>query len=177
MLKGGGPGDTRDLSILLAARMLIAAGIEDTEESALRRVGEALASGAGLEVFRRIVENQGGDPRVVDDYSLLPSAPDEVRVPAPADGFLMLESEGIGRAAVALGAGRATLADTVDPGVGIELLASAGTPVRAGDAVLLVRHRASHGLAHARDLLHRAVSISEAPPIDRPLVVERITHD
>ncbi|HJR61314.1 MAG TPA: thymidine phosphorylase [Vicinamibacterales bacterium] len=176
VLKGRGPEDTRDLSIVLAARMLIAAGIESAEEAAGSRIRAALASGAGLEVFRRIVENQGGDPRVIDEYARLPSAPDEDRVRAPADGFVTLESEGIGRAAVALGAGRATLADTVDPGVGIEVKIRAGTPVRAGDVVLLVRHRAGRGLAHARDLLHQAVGISEVPPVERSLIVERITH-
>ena len=69
-----------------------------------RRVRGALASGAGLDVFRTIIENQGGDPRVIDDYGLLPSAPDEDRIPALADGYVSLESEAIGRAAVALGA-------------------------------------------------------------------------
>jgi pyrimidine-nucleoside phosphorylase len=177
VLKGGGPDDTRELSVVLASRMLIVAGIETDEAVADARIRRALASGGGLEVFRRVIENQGGDPRVVDDDRLLPSAPDEDRVLAPASGFVSLESEGIGRAAVALGAGRATLDDTVDPGVGIEVLATAGTRVRAGDVVLLVRHRAGRGLAHARSLLTTAISITEAPPLQRPLILERITHD
>jgi pyrimidine-nucleoside phosphorylase len=176
VLKGRGPDDTRELSVLLAVRMLIVAGVEADEGRAERRVRGALASGAGLEVFRRIVQNQGGDPRVLDDYTRLPSSPDEDRVLASADGYVALESEGIGRAAVALGAGRAALDDVVDHGVGIEIVARAGTAVRAGDAVLLVRHRAGRGLTHARGLLHRAVRISEAAPPERPLVLERITH-
>ena len=176
VLKGRGPADTRDLSVLLAVRMLLVAGLAADEIEAQQRVRTALDSGAGLEVFRAIVENQGGDPRVVDDYARLPLAPDEDRLVAPADGYVALESEGIGRAAVTLGAGRAALDDIVDPGVGIEILSPAGTGVRAGDGVLLVRHRGGRGLAEARRLLHTAVTIGEAAPMERPLVLERITH-
>ena len=176
VLKGRGPDDTRELSVMLAARMLIAAGVESDDAEADRQVRQALRSGAGLEVFRRVVENQGGDPRAIDDYARLPSAPDEEPVTATADGHVLLESEAIGRAAVALGAGRATLDDVVDPGVGIEIVAPHGASVRAGDVVLLVKHRGGRGLAPARALLEDGVRISEAAPLERPLIVERITH-
>ena len=176
VLKGRGPDDTRELSMVLAARMLIVAGIETDQPEADRQVRRALETGAGLEVFRRVVENQGGDPRALDDYTLLPGAPDEDRVVAPADGHVLLESEAIGRAAVALGAGRATLDDVVDPGVGIEIVATHATRVRAGEVVLLVKHRDGRGLAPARALLEEGVRISETPPPERPLIVERIMH-
>ena len=97
-------------------------------------------------------------------------------VTANADGYVTLESEGIGRAAVALGAGRATLDDAVDPGVGIEILAGQGTRVAAGEPVLLVRHRDARGLDSAAALLADAVIISATPPPARPLIVETITH-
>jgi thymidine phosphorylase len=114
---------------------------------------------------------------VVDDYTRLPAAPDEDRILAPAAGFVSLESGDIGRAAVALGAGRAVLEDVVDPGVGIEVVAGHGTAVRAGDVVLLVRHRAGRGLAEARALLHVAARIGAAPGVRDALIVERITDD
>jgi thymidine phosphorylase len=177
VLKGGGPDDTRDLSIVLAARMLIVAGIERDEAAAERRIRGALTSGAGLEVFRRVIDNQGGDPRVIDDYGRLPSAPDEDRILALTAGFVSLEPESIGRAAVALGAGRATLEEPIDPGVGVEIIARAGAQVAAGDVVLLVHHRGGRGLAHARRLLQKAVGIGDAPPAQRPLILERITHE
>lgn len=176
VLKGRGPDDTRELSVVLAARMLIVARIAGDEAEADRQVRRALESGAALELFRRIVENQGGDPRVIDDYALMPSAPDEDRVAADADGYVALESEAIGRAAVALGAGRAQLDDVVDPGVGIEIVARHGTEVRAGDAVLLVKHRNGRGLEHARRLLKLGVSITRTAPEVQPLIVEKIMH-
>ena len=176
VLKGGGPDDTRELAVALAARMLVVAGVERDPAAAETRVRHALRSGAGLDVFRRIIENQGGDPRVVDDHALLPQARGEHRVTANADGYVTLESEGIGRAAVALGAGRATLDDAVDPGVGIEILAGQGARVAEGEPVLLVRHRDARGLDRAAALLADAVIISATPPPARPLIVETITH-
>ena len=177
VLKGQGPEDTRELSVLLAARMLVRGGVVGDEAQAVERVQAAIGSGAGLDVFRRIIENQGGDPRVLDDYGRLPSAPDESVVGAPRAGFVAgLEAESIGRAAVALGAGRVRLEDAVDHGVGIRVAAPVGTEVREGDAILVVTHRGGRGLADARQLLEHAIVIAEGAPAPRPLIVERITH-
>src|SRR5207244_1112885 len=71
-LKGNGPADLTDLSVLLAAKMVALAGLAATDAEAEAKVRASLASGAGLEVFRRCIEQQGGDPRVIDDYKLLP---------------------------------------------------------------------------------------------------------
>jgi thymidine phosphorylase len=65
----------------------------------------------------------------------------------------------------------------VDPGVGIEITAPPGTSVRAGDVVMVVRHRAGRGLAEATSLLEAAVVIGNSPPASQSLVVERITED
>ena len=176
VLKGRGPKDTTDLSVALAARMLLLGGVHADEASAERAVWDAIASGAGLDVFRQIIENQGGDPRVIDDYNRLPSTPHEHAVKAPRTGFVVLHAELVGRAAVALGAGRERLEDIVDPAVGIELLAPQGTMVQAGDAVLLVRYRGDARLKDAVRLLDEALRIEETPPVSRPLILERITH-
>jgi pyrimidine-nucleoside phosphorylase len=171
-LKGCGPADLEQLSVRLAARMLIVAGISKDDRDADSRVRAAIASGAGLEKFRQIVEHQGGDPRVVDDYGRLPSAPDVAVVEAPRAGYVSrLEAECIGRAAVALGAGRSRMDDVIDHGVGIALRAVPGDRVAAGDAILEVRHRQERGLQAALPLLQQAIEIADAPPASRPLVV------
>src|SRR5207247_1660713 len=74
-LKGRGPKDLTDLSVLLAARMVKLAGLAADDAEAETKVRAALDSGAGLEVFRKCIEQQGGDPRVVDDSRRLPTAP------------------------------------------------------------------------------------------------------
>ena len=175
-LKGSGPSDLEQLSVLLAARMLIAAGLEHDEAAAERRIRTVLQSGAGLEKFGAIIEFQGGDRRVIDRYDRLPSAPDRHEVKASRDGYVnALYAEPIGRAAVALGAGRGKLDDVIDPGVGIEVVATVGSQVRAGDAILRVHHRSGRGLPDALPLLADAVQVGDQPPAALAIVVERVT--
>jgi pyrimidine-nucleoside phosphorylase len=177
-LKGEGPDDLEALSVALAARMLVLAGVTADEAAAEDNVRRALASGEALEVFRRIVQNQGGDPRAVDDYRRLPAAPDEHVVGAARRGYVSeLRAEHIGRAAVALGAGRARIDDAIDHGVGIAVAAPRGAEVKAGDAILVVRHRGGRGLDEALPLLEEAIAIAEAPPATRPLVLETVRED
>jgi pyrimidine-nucleoside phosphorylase len=174
-LKGRGPEDLEQLSVILAARMLVLAGVASDSIDAEARVRKALASGAGLEVFRRIVEHQGGDPRVVDDYSRLPASPDDHPITATRPGFVTaIHAEHVGRAAVCLGAGRAKLDDEIDHGVGVTVIAPCGAAVREGETVLLVRHRGGRGLADALPLLEEAVSIGDDDPAERPLILERL---
>jgi pyrimidine-nucleoside phosphorylase len=178
VLKGNGPKDLEDLSVLLAARMLVLAGLDVNEASAISRARAAISSGKALEIFGRVIENQGGDRRVLEDYSLLPSAPDESILPAPRRGYVgALKAEAIGRAAVALGAGRARIDDVIDPAVGIRVAAHVGAEVARGDAVLVLRHRAGRGVSEAMDLLQDAIRIDDEPPPAISLIVDRITED
>jgi len=171
VLKGGGPGDVKALSVLLASMLVRLSGLEATADAAERRVLAALASGAGLEKLRAIIEHQGGDPAVVDDYGRLPSAPDAELVRAPRAGHLCgLHAGLIGRAAMALGAGRARVDDRVDPAVGVRVLARPGDEVSAGTPVVELRHRGGHGLVEAVALARDAIEIGEEPPAPGPLV-------
>ena len=174
-LKGRGPADVTALSVQLAARMVRLAGVAEDAGEAGRLVRRALESGAGLEKWREIVAHQGGDPRTVDDYRLLPSAPARHLVRAPRGGFLWeLDAERLGRASVALGAGRSRVEDAVDPGVGIVAHAAPGDPLREGEPVLEVHYRDDAGLAAALALLEGAVAMGDEPPAVPPLVVEEI---
>jgi pyrimidine-nucleoside phosphorylase len=173
-LKGRGPKDLEELSVRLAARMLVLARLAPDDAEATRRVRAALTSGAGLEKFREIIGGQGGDPRVIDDYARLPQARHEALVEAPTAGHVArLDAEFVGRAAVALGAGRDRVDSVIDHGVGIEILAPLGGQVRAGDPVLRLRYNAPEQLAAARPLVDAAFTIGEAP-VAAPLVHEVI---
>jgi pyrimidine-nucleoside phosphorylase len=174
-LKGNGPKDVEALSVELAARMLVVSGTERDRARAEARVRAAVGDGRGLAKLKQIVENQGGDPRAIDDYSRLPSAPDRDRITAARDGVMVaIEAERVGRAAVALGAGRDRLDATIDPGVGLMILTPPGSRVRAGEAVIEIHHRGGRGLAEARELLAGAVEIAESVPPRRPLILDRV---
>jgi pyrimidine-nucleoside phosphorylase len=174
-LKGRGPGDLESLSVTLAARMVRLGGLAETDGEAETKVRAALKSGAGLEKFRQIVEQQGGDPRIVDDYSRLPHSPHRSTVGADRAGYVVdLDAEKIGIGAMRLGAGRNRAEDPVDHAVGVVVLAPVGARVDAGDSVLEVHYRDERLLGTALPLLRAAVSIGDEAPTWVSLVLEEV---
>jgi thymidine phosphorylase len=176
VLKGRGPADLIEISLELTARMLVLGGAATTVADGTARARAAIDSGAGLERFRQIVEHQGGDPRVVDDYSRLPAAPERHVVKAPRAGFVSrLDAELVGRASVMLGAGRDRVQDPVDPAVGIMVLAAPGTRVKAGDGILELHYRDRARLASAEPLAGRAIVMADVPPPRTPLILGEVS--
>jgi pyrimidine-nucleoside phosphorylase len=175
VLKGKGPSDLIEISVELTARMLMLGGAAADRVEGQARVRGALASGAGLERFRQIVDQQGGDPHVVDDYSRLPAAPERHLVTAPGTGYLArLDAELVGRASVALGAGRDRVEDPVDRAVGIVVLVKPGDHVQAGDPILELHYRDCARLAAALPLAKRSIALGDARPAPRPLLVGEV---
>jgi pyrimidine-nucleoside phosphorylase len=174
VLKGGGPQDLVEVSVELTARMLVLGHVANDLTAARHKVRDAIGSGAGLERLRRIIEIQGGDPRVVDDYSRLPHVDSHETVTAPRDGFLTrIDAELVGKASVILGAGRDRVEDAVDFAVGLLVLAKPGASVRAGDPVFEVHYRDPARLERARALLMQAMEFGAiAPPPARLILGE-----
>jgi pyrimidine-nucleoside phosphorylase len=175
VLKGRGPADLVDLSVELAARMLVLGGVAADRSEAERKVRGAITSGAGLERFRWIIEQQGGDPHVVDDYGRITAAPERDVVRAPRQGFLAgLDAALVGRASVALGAGRDRVEDSIDHAVGIMVVAKTDAQLRAGDPVLELHYRDRARLGAATALASQAIKIEDNQPSIKPLVVGEV---
>jgi pyrimidine-nucleoside phosphorylase len=174
VLKGRGPADLVDVSIELTARMLVLGRVADDLADGEKQARDAIASGAGLERFRKIIEMQGGDPRVVDEYHRLPHAPDRHLVTANRGGFLAtLDAELVGRASAALGAGRDRVDDPVDGGVGVIVKAKPGDALAPGAPVLELHYRDRVRLDAALALATRAITIGDTrPPAGRLIVGE-----
>jgi thymidine phosphorylase len=163
-LKGRGPKDLTRLSVRLAARMLVLAGVAPDTEPAEARIHEVIASGAGVEKFRQIIAWQGGDPKVVDDYNRLPSAPTRHVVKASRAGYLeSIDAEKLGRATMMLGAGRVRVEAEIDPGVGAMLEAIPGQPLAEGDPILTLHVNDESSLARAVALIEEAIQIDDVP--------------
>lgn len=174
-LKGQGPQDLTDLSVLLAARMVRLAGLVADDTEATAKVRTALDSGAGLEVFRRCIEEQGGDPRVIDDYSRLPTAPRVMEVVANQPGYLTEVTAGaVGVASMVLGGGRERAEDGIDHAVGVVCRAKPGDMVRAGQPVFEVHYRRTARMLDALPLIEEAFRITDEPPAELPLVLEEM---
>ena len=159
----------------LTVPLLVLGRVAGTPAEARRLAQKAIDSGSALDKFRSIVEIQGGDPRVVDDVSRLPSVKQRHLVQATRSGYISrMDAELIGRASVALGAGRDRVEDSVDPAVGILVNAKPGKKVSAGETVLEVIYRDRDRLDSALDLIKRAIVIKDKAPARRPLIVGEV---
>jgi pyrimidine-nucleoside phosphorylase len=175
-LHGHPPPDLATVTYALGAEMLLLAGVAATHEDAHARMREAIASGRAAERFRAIIAAQGGDPRVVDDVSLLPSSPVKTEYRAARDGIVQrVEPRTIGHGVVALGGGRRAMHDVVDPSVGFDILVKPNVTVAAGDVVAIIHAADDAGSAVGRNVLDAAISIGDEPVNVLPLVSHRIT--
>jgi pyrimidine-nucleoside phosphorylase len=178
ILQGRGEVEVRQIVVFLATRMVLLAGLAVSQAEAEVRVASTLSSGAGLEKLRAIIQQQGGDPRVIDDPTLLPAAPQQLDFCADRSGYWHgFEAEQVGRAAVLLGAGRDRADQPVDPAVGIEIHAPprTGHKVRAGERLATLHYRDPSRLEMAQALLTRAAGIHAAPPNHVPPILEILT--
>lgn len=171
VLNGHGPDDVTELTMAFGEAMLKLGGIEGGR----RRLEGAIESGTALEKFIEVTIAHGGDPRMIEDTSLLPRAPKEGVIAAPYDGYVTrCDALTIGAAGVRLGAGRAKKDDTIDPGVGISVMAKLGDRVSAGDPLAVVRYTEDARWADQRQHLASAWEISSEGVKPPPLMTERI---
>jgi thymidine phosphorylase len=157
--------------------MLLAAGLAASPEDGYEVAKGALREGRGAERMTRMVEAQGGDPRVVEDPSLIPAAPHRETVEALEHGFVQgVDPLALGYGVVELGGGRRQIHDDVDPRVGFLLHVAPGDPVEVGQPLGEVHAAEPDGLVRGRAVLGKAVGLGpEAPAMNPPLVRERVS--
>ena len=176
VLRGEGPADLVEVTMALGIEMLSVAGVETDPDRARALLEKTRTSGRALEVFARVIEAQGGDPKVTQDPgSVLPRAPHRTDLTATGAGFLQeLDALKIGVAAMRLGAGRERKEDTIDPAVGITVLARPGAQVELGQPILRLSYRHPARLEEALSVLDGAIEIGEEKPESKALVLERV---
>lgn len=178
-LHGRGPSDLVDLAVELTAWMIALAegesGVDDRLPQSRATARGHLDSGAALDVFRRVVEAQGGDPRVVDDPSSIPRGSEESVVRADRSGYVArIDAEELGWVGMRLGAGREHLSAPVDHGVGLMMEARLGDDVRAGDVLCRAIGRDATAVAAAARECLAAIVVDDCAPTEEPLVLETI---
>ncbi|OFW40571.1 MAG: thymidine phosphorylase [Acidobacteria bacterium RIFCSPLOWO2_12_FULL_67_14b] len=177
VLKGHGPADLTALVIRLGTRMVCLAEKARSDDEAEAKVRAALASGAALEKLRLLIKWQGGDPAVVDDPGRLPAAALGYHLKAERSGYVTaLDALLIGRAAVALGAGRDKKGDAVDLSAGILLRKKPGEPVTAGDTLMELRYNDPSRLDAAVALAKQAAVI-EDQAVPEPALILGWVHE
>jgi len=167
VLAGGGPPDVVELTLVLAREMLAAAGRGDVDPA------DALMDGRAMDVWRRMIIAQGGDPSAT-----LPVARETHQILAPGSGVLtQLDALQVGIAAWRLGAGRARKEDKVQAGAGIEMHAKPGAVLRAGDPLMTLHTDTPERFDRAIEALDGAYFIApeDSRPDLLPLVIDRIS--
>ena len=176
-LRGEGPPDLMEVTYALAAEMLVLGGLADDRVSAHDTLARAIASGAAAEKFKEVIEAQGGNPAVVDDPALLPQAEAIELFRAPRRGLIaQIEPRAVGRGIIALGGGRTTMEDAVDPGVGFVITVKPGDWVEAGEPIASVFARDEAGLRAGAGALREAIRIGDEAEPPLPLISHRVTE-
>ena len=177
-LKGRGPKDFMKLCETLGSYMLVSSKIANDYEDGVRRIKEALDSGAALEKFKEFVANQGGNPNVADDYSLLPNASNIVEIKSDKTGFIdKIEAEAVGVSAMILGAGRETKDDELDLSAGIVLKKKVGDFVNEGETLALMHFNRENKFEDAKERLKNAYIISDKQSQPKRLIYGVVTKD
>lgn len=174
-LRGQGPADLKELSIVLAAHMLVLGDRYSSLDSAVADVREILDSGRGWDKFKQMVAAQGG---ILDykriDYGL-PIARFAAEVRADKDAYVSgLNALEVGRTAMLLGAGREQLDDNIDYTAGVKLTKKYGDYVTAGEVIATVYSNDNARLDVARQKVLNAYQFSDHHPDPRPLLIDTI---
>ncbi len=172
VLAGGGPSEVVELTLALAREMLAVAGRDGTDPA------DRLADGSAMDVWRRMISAQGGDPDAD-----LPTGRESQQLLAPVTGMLTrLDALAVGVAAWRLGAGRARKEDPVQAGAGVLLHAKPGEHVEAGTPLLTLYTdeparfpRAEAALVDAFDILEPDQDSPPTPPWPRDIVLARLS--
>lgn len=176
-LKGEGPEDLEELSLILASQMVVLAGKAKDLDEAKEKLKEVIKNGKAIEKFKTLIKAQGGDERIVDDFSLLPQAKYKIEILAEEEGFVSEEiADELGVAAMLLGAGRATKEDKIDYSVGLVLNKKVGDEVKKGEKLLTIHsNKEEKEILPIIEKIKKAIKISPAAQAPK-LVYEIITE-
>lgn len=176
VLKGEGDERLRELSLQLAAWMMVSGGYEKEIPYAYERAKSTIDKHLALDKMAMWVESQGGNKESVYEGTGLKKASRQKKVYAEEDGFLYcVDATEVGKAALILGAGRVQKEDKIDLGAGIELLAQDGEWVEKGKAFAILHYEEEEKALQAEKILKKAYEIKNAKMDSKALIKKVIT--
>lgn len=174
VLKGKGPSDLKELTLILGTQMLTLALGEDEREARLR-CKRALEDGTAFLKFKEMVEAQGGDSSCADNPERLPSANAVYEIRAKKSGYIAeMDCALIGKTATLLGAGREKKGDPIDLSAGIVLAKKTGDYVHMGEILAYLHTNRAEKLGEAENMYLSAIVCSDSPVEKEPLVYKII---
>lgn len=175
VLKGNSHGRLFELSVELSTEV-VSQGLQLEYDVAKARVLDALTSGKALETFTKMVQYQGGNPHVVEDYTLMGKARYSYPVKCKVSGYVQaIASESVGMVSLELGAGRHTKSDSIDYSAGIVFHYCVGDWVSAGDTIATLYSSTITDYSQCESRLLSAVTIGSTAPPQRGIVLSRVS--
>lgn len=161
VLKGKGPVDLTELVLTLGSYMVVMGGKAKTPDQARQLLEQTIIDGTAYDRFKAMVVAQGGDPRVMDDYQVMPQAKYQIPYLAKRAGVVTkLTADEIGTASMLLGGGRQKADDQLDYSVGIELHHKLGDRVEEGEPLLTIYSNRQE-IKDVEQLLDESIEISD----------------
>lgn len=175
-LKGEGPEDLTALCVFLSTKLIHLA--EGGDEKAIeKKVGALIESGKALDKFRAFIKNQGGDDKVIDDFSVFPQAEKTFDVISDTEGYLShLPAHEVGIISRDLGAGRVSMDDELDMAAGVYLHKKRGDYVEKGDVLATFYGGKNRPMEELARRFLAIVSFSEEPVPAAPLIIDEVYH-
>lgn len=171
VLQGMGPNDVRELTLALAAPLLVQAGVCNDEQSSREQMIDKLESGHALERFQQMIAAQSGT--YSDRLKLAPAS----EVISTSEGWIgSMNGAELGRVVIELGGGRRQAGQQLDHSVGIEMLVRIGDAVQVGQPIARIFGSRIFGtrgeqVDAAADKLRRAIAIMDHPVQPPQLIV------
>ena len=175
VLKGNVEGDLLEVSLTLGANMLLLAGRVKTEAEGKALLKEQIRNGKGLEKFREMLVQQGGDVNIIENYDLLPLSSVKMEVKADCSGYITkMDTAMIGRASQETGAGRMFKGQPLDFGAGIIMKKRTGDAIATGETLAIVYSESMEKCDSAADFLKKAITIEEKNVAEQPPLIWKI---
>ncbi len=179
-LSGRVPYDDPLMSVcfMLAKKMVRLGWPGTSDEQAEGMLLEVLADGTAMQKLKTLVDSLGGDGEGVINCTALPRTKTRIPVKAAQKGFITsMNCEALGRAALMLGAGRATKADVIDPAVGIMMNARIGDVISKGDVLAELHVNDKTNAKTAKELVLEAIEIGPEFPVLSKLIYRVVDKD
>lgn len=175
MLKGNAPKDLKEVVYTIAELALKAKG-EITELSeGVEKIDAVINSGLALSKLREFIAESGGNGDLVDDYSILPAAKNKMEVFSNKEGYVSkIKAEEVGKAAMIIGAGRATKEDEVDHAVGLKILKKVGDKIKKGEKIAEIYYNDAKNVEDSKNMILDAYVLQDEKVLEPKAILEII---
>jgi pyrimidine-nucleoside phosphorylase len=175
MLKGNAPEDLKEVVYTIAELALKAKG-EITELSeGIEKIDAVINSGLALSKLREFITESGGNGDLVDDYSILPTAKNKMEIFSNKEGYVSkIKAEEVGKAAMIIGAGRATKEDEVDHAVGLKILKKVGDKIEKGEKIAEIYYNDAKNVEDSKNMILDAYVLQDEKVLEPKAILEII---